>query len=166
MQVLITVTKGIIEDAIFFDNAERAVVALSEYVKAMDPEHDEASVYDERGLIANAKHFLDENDDYRANEALIQELSKDKGKPIYVIGNPTHRLGFMVASLDDPLGFTDPVEALSELGQMRKEFGSHLKLYRVFPVCGPLADKARLQAHNSELDLGDFDYSLVGEHLV
>ncbi|PKN62594.1 MAG: hypothetical protein CVU57_23380 [Deltaproteobacteria bacterium HGW-Deltaproteobacteria-15] len=166
MQVLITVTKGIIEDAVFFDNPERAVLALSEYVKTMDPEHDDACVYDERGLIANAKHFLDENDRYRANEPLIQELSKDRGKAIYIIGNPTHRLGFMVASSDDPLGFTDPVEALSELGQMRKEFGSHLKLYRVRAVSGPLADKARLQTHNAELDLEDFDYSLVEEHLV
>jgi len=94
----------------------------------------------------------------------VGEVSEDK--PIYIIGNPTHHLGFMVASPDDPLGFTDPVEAVSELGQMRKEFGRHLKLYRVHPVSGPVTEKPRLQAHNADLDLEDFEYSLVEEYML
>ena len=52
--------------------------------------------------------------------------------------------------------YTDPVEAVSELGQMRKEFGSHLKLYRVHSREGRLLRKTRLQAHNAEMDAGGF----------
>ena len=164
MNVLITITKGIIRDAVFFDEPQMAVLALSKFVKNMNPEDDDAAVYDENGYVANAKDFLDENDEYVDEEILVGEVSEEK--PIYIIGNPTHHLGFMVASPDDPLGFTDPVEAVSELGQMRKEFGSHLKLYRVHPVSGPVTEKTRLQAHNADLDLEDFDYSLVEEYVL
>ena len=141
-------------------------MALSEYVKNMNPEHDDVAVYGDGGLIANAKHFLDENDEYRTNEALIEDISEEKDKPIYLIGNPNHHLGFMVASPDDPLGYTDPVEAVSELGQMRKEFGSHLKLYRVVPVSGPVAQKTHLETHNADCEAEDFDYGLVAEYLI
>ena len=163
MNVLITISRGIIRDAVFFDNTQMAVLALSRFVKNMNPEDDDAAVYDENGFVSNAKDFLDENDKYVEEEILVADASEEK--PIYIIGNPTHHLGFMVASSDDPLGFTDPVEAVSELGQIRKEFGSHLKLYRVHPVSGPVAEKTRLQAHNADLDLEDFDYSLVEEYL-
>ena len=166
MQVLITITKGIIDEVVFFDDPGVAVLALSKYVKNMNPQHDEAAVYGDEGLIANAKHFLDENDQYRTNEALIEDVSEEKDKPIYIIGNPNHHLGFMVASSDDPLGYTDPVEAVSELGQMRKEFGSHLKLYRVAPVSGPVAQKTHLETHNADCEVEDFDYGLVEEYLI
>jgi len=166
MNVLITISRGIIEDAVFFDDPQIAVSALSKYVKNMNPEDDDAAVYDDNGYVANAKDFLDENDEYVEEEILAGEVSENKDKPIYIIGNPTHHLGFMVASSDDPLGFTDPVEAVSELGQMRKEFGNHLNLYRVHPVSGPVIEKPRLQSHNADLDLEDFDYSLVEEHLL
>ena len=33
MQVLITITRGIIEDAVFFDDPQMAVLALSKFVK-------------------------------------------------------------------------------------------------------------------------------------
>jgi hypothetical protein len=163
MNVLIIISRGIIRDAIFFDDPRMAVLALSKFVKDMNPEDDDAAVYDNNGLVSNAKDFLDENDKYVEEEILVADASEEK--PIYIIGNPTHHLGFMVASSDDPLGFTDPVEAVSELGQMRKEFGRHLKLYRVHPVSGPVTEKTRLQAFNTDLELDDFDYSLVEEYL-
>ena len=163
MNILITITRGIIRDAVFFDDPQMAVLALSKFVKNMNPEDDDAAVYNENGFVSNAKDFLDENDEYVEEEILVGEVSEEK--QIYIIGNPTHHLGFMVASLDDPLGFTDPIEAVSELGQMRKEFGSHLKLYTVQSVRGPVTEKTRLQAHNADLDLEDFDYSLVEEYL-
>jgi hypothetical protein len=163
MHVLITISRGIIRDAVFFDDPQMAVLALAKFVKNMKPEDDDAAVYNENGFVSNAKDFLDENDEYVEEEILVADASEDK--PIYIIGNPTHHLGFMVASSDDPLGFTDQAEAVSELGQMRKEFGSHLKLYRVHPVSGPVIEKSRLQAHNADLDLEDFAYSLVEEHL-
>ena len=166
MQVLITIRRCIIDDVVFFDDPGLAVWALSKFVRNMNPEHDDAAVYGDGGLIANAKHFLDEHDSYRENEALIAEVSEEKNKPTYIIGNPEHRLGFMVASPDDPLGYTDPVEAVAELGQMRKDFGRHLKLYRVVPVTGPVAQKAHLEAHNADCEVEDFDYSLIGEYLV
>ena len=163
MNVLITITRGIIRDAVFFDDPQMAVLALSKFVKNMNPEDDDAAVYDDNGFVSNAKDFLDENDEYVEEEILVGEVLEEK--PIYIIGNPTHHLGFMVASSDDPLGFTDPVEAVSELGQMRKGFGSHLKLYSVHPVSGPVTEKTRLQVHNADLELEDFDYSLVEEYL-
>ena len=164
MNVLITISRGIIRDAIFFDDPRMAVLALSKFVRDMNPEDDDAAVYNDDGFVSNAKDFLDENDKYVEEEILVVDVSEDK--PIYIIGNPTHHLGFMVASSDDPLGFTDPVEAVSELGQMRKEFGRHLKLYRVHPVNGPVSEKTRLQAYNTDLELDDFDCSLVEEYLT
>jgi len=164
MNVLITITRGIIRDAVFFDDPQMAVLALSRFAKNMNPEDDDAAVYDDNGFVSNAKDFLDENDEYVDEEIRVADVSEEKR--IYIIGNPTHHLGFMVASSDDPLGFTDPVEAVSELGQMRKEFGRHLKLYRIYPVSGPVIEKARLQAHNADLDLEDFEYSLVEEYVL
>jgi len=164
MNVLITISRGIIRDAVFFDDPRMAVLALSKFVKNMNPEDDDAAVYGDNGFVANAKDFLDENDEYVDEEILVADVSEEKR--IYIIGNPTHHLGFMVASPDDPLGFSDPIEAVSELGQMRKEFGSHLKLYRIYPVSGPVIEKARLQAHNADLDLEDFEYSLVEEYVL
>jgi len=163
MNVLITISRGIIRDAVFFDDPQMAVLALAKFVKNMKPEDDDAAVYNENGFVSNAKDFLDENDKYVEEEILVADVSEDK--PIYIIGNPTHHLGFMVASSDDPLGFGDPAEAVSELGQMRKQFGRHLKLYRVHPVNGPVSEKTKLQAYNTDLELDDFDYSLVEEYL-
>ena len=164
-QVLITITKGIIEQVVFFDDPEMAVQALSRYVKAMNVEHHDAAVYDSDGLIANAKHFLNDHDEYLENQPLIEEVSKQRTKPIYIIGNPRHRLGFMLVSPDDPLGYADPVEALSDLGQMRQDSGNHLKLYRVEPAEGPVAPRADLGKHNTDCEVEDFDYSLVKEYL-
>ena len=164
-QVLITISRGIIDHVIFFEDPGLAIQALSDYVKAMNTEHDDAALYDTEGFIANAKHFLDENDEYKENEALIKEISEERIKPLFIIGNPNHRLGFMVASPDDPLGYTDSAEAVSGLGQMRQDYGTHLKLYRVIPVSGPVVQKIDLERHNAESEVENFDYSQVEEYV-
>ena len=164
-QVLVTISRGIIEQALFFDDPEMGIKALSDYVKGMNPEHDDAALYDTDGFIANAKHFLDDSDEYRENEALIKEVSEERSTLIFIIGNPAHRLGFIVASPDDPLGYTDPAEAVSGLGQMRQDYGTHLKLYRVIPVDGPVVHKTDLEKQNAEAEVEGFDYSLIEEYI-
>jgi hypothetical protein len=164
-QVLITLSKGIIEQVVFFDDPKTAVQALSSYVKAMNREYDDAAVYDPDGLIANAKHFSDDQDEYIENEPLLAELSEETNQSIYIIGNPEHWLGFMVVSPDDPLGYDDPAAALSDLGQIRKDSGNHIKLYRVIEVKGLVTERAHLERHNADCDVDDFDYSLVEEYL-
>ena len=165
-QILVTVSKGIIEQVVFFDDARMAVRALSRYVKSMNVEHDDAALYDSDGLIANAKHFLDDKDEYIENKPLITEVSAGTNKTIYIIGNPLHRLGFMVASPDDPLGYDNPIDALTDLGQMRQDHGKHLKLYRVVPVNGAVVERAPLETHNADCEVEDFDYSLVEEYIT
>ena len=78
MNVLITITRGIIRDAVFFDDPQMAVLALSKFVKNMNPEDDDAAVYDDNGFVANAKDFLDENDEYVEEEILVGEVSEEK----------------------------------------------------------------------------------------
>ena len=165
-QVLITISKGIIQQIVFFDHPKIAVQALSKYVKAMNIEHNDAAVYDSDGLIANAKHFLNDHDQYLENQPLIEEVSKETTKQIYIIANPQHHLGFMLVSPDDPLGYDEPVAALSDLGQMRQDSGNHLKLYRVEPVNGPVADRANLEKYNTDCEVQGFDCSLIEEHLI
>jgi hypothetical protein len=89
----------------------------------------------------------------------------ESDESIYIIGNPVHRLGFMVASSDDPLGYKEPAAALSDLGQMRKDYGSHLKLYRVEPVHGPVVHTKDLEQYNEDCWVDDFDFCLVSEYL-
>ena len=163
--VLVTVSGGIIDEVTFYNEQLMAIRSLSEYVKAMNPEHNDAAVYGPDEMIANAKAFLDENDQYI--EHCIEDIAMPgkKDESTYIIGNPQHRLGFMVVSPDDPLGYSDPVEALSDLGQMRKDHGTHLKLYRVFPAEGPVAVKAQLERHNDDCEVEDFDHSLIKEYL-
>jgi len=164
-QVLITVSGGIVDRVEFYNDAETAVQALSEYVKTMEAEENDAAVYGPDGMIANAKGFLDENDQYVDNRQVIPEKLDKQDKPLYIIGNPYHYLGFMVASPDAPLGYKDPVAALSDLGQMRKDHGIHLKLYQVEASQGPVAIKGDLEHHNTNCEVEDFDYSLVEEYL-
>jgi hypothetical protein len=163
--ILATTSGGIIKQMICFDDGSKAVYALSKFVKTMDLENDDAAVYDPDGMIANAKGFLDENDQYVDNSHEIIEMLELKNRPIYIIGNPHHRLGFMVASPDDPLGYKDPVEALSDLGKMRQNHGIHLKFYQVVAVQCSVAMKADLEHHNADCEVEDFDYSLVEEYL-
>ena len=163
--VLIVVTSGIIGEAMFYDDVSMVIQALSEYVKAMDPEHNDAAVFGTDGMVANAKAFLNENDQYIEQNVEDIAILDNQHKPIYIIGNPLHRLGFMVASPDDPLGYDDPAEALSDLGQMRKDHGIHLKLYCVEPVSGPVLGKTHLEKYNADQVIEDFEYTLVNEYL-
>ena len=163
--VLVTVTRGIIDSVSFFDNSQLSVLALSEHVKEMNVDHEDAAVYDSEGMIANAKHFLDERDEFRENPELMADLATEDDRPVYIIANPQHYLGFMVTSPDDPLGYFDPAEALSVLGQIRQDHGMHLKFYRAAPVKGPLVNKETLIEHNNDCEVKGFDYSLIEEYL-
>ncbi len=165
-QVLITVSRGIIEDAIFFEDQGLAIRALSAHVKSMDPDHDDAALYNREGFIANAKHFLDDDDDFRENKPLIEEVSEERVKSLFIIGNPEHRLGFMVASPDDPLGYVNAAEAVSDLGIMRKDFGNHLKLYQVLPVSAPVIQRADIEKQNAESEIENFNETLVEEYIL
>ena len=162
--VLVTLSGGIIERVSLFDSAKAAVQALSDYVRKMNPEKDDAEVFGPEGLIACAKDFLDEDDGFVERRDMLSVLQEEK--PIYLIGNPTHHLGFMVASSDDPLGYEDPVEALSVLETMREDFGNHLKLYRAVPVESPVASRSELEKFHKENDLEDYGPSLVEEYLL
>ena len=163
--VFVTISSGIIDQVAFFDVGPMAVKALSKFVKTMNLEKQDAAVYGADGMIANAKMFLDDNDQYVDNSHIILEELDKQNKPVYIIGNPHHFLGFMVTSFDDPLGYTDPVEAVSDLGQIKHEHGNHLKLYQVVRVKDPVAMKTDLERYNAENEVEDFDYSLVSEHL-
>lgn len=165
--VMIWLSGGIIEKVAFFDSKLQALKTLADFVKGMDLHDDDAAVFGPEGLVANAKDFLDENNDFIQDHDLINKLESDKETPdsIYIIGNPAHRLGFMVVSSDDPLGYKNPIEAVSELGQMRKSAGNHLKLYRVVPVERPIVTRAELEQYNAENEIEDFLFSLVEEYV-
>ncbi len=163
--VLVTVCKGIIDEVTFYDDQIMAIHDLSKYVKAMNPDHHDAAVYGPDGMVVNAKAFLDENDQYVEIKPEDVSIPDKSVEPIYIIGNPVHHMGFMVASPDDPLGYKDPVTALSDLGQMRKDHGNHLKLYRVLPVDGPVVFKAQMEQCITDCEVDDFNYQLVGEYL-
>ena len=164
---LIWLSGGIIEQVTFFESKLQALETLAEFVKGMDLHDDDAAVFGPEGLVANAKEFLDENNEFIDGSELIKELvsGEEKSEPIYLIANPVHWLGFMVVSSDDPLGFEDPVQAISELGQMRKDAGNHLKLYRVVPVEEPIVTRAKLEQYNAENEIEDFVISLVEEYM-
>jgi hypothetical protein len=165
--VMVTGHRGIIDRATFYDNVGSAVRTLADFVKGMNVLDDDAGVFGPGGLIASAKDFLDENDQFFEGDELFKELisQEEKAARIYLIGNPDHPLGFMVASPDDPLGFEDPAEAVSELGQMRNSAGSHLKLYRVIPVENPIVSRAELERYNEKTGVEDFVFPLVEEYV-
>ena len=158
------ITVGVCNSHVCYIN--RKFSGFPDHVKDMNPEHDDAALYDTRGLVANARHFLDEEDRFRENTSLIREVSEEQPKPIYIIANPNHPLGFMVTSPDDPLGYVDPAEAVCDLAQMRKDFGSHLKLYRVEDVNGPVVRKADLARCLAEAGIDDLDDSLVNAYIA
>ena len=75
-QVLVKISRGIIDQVMFFEDLGKAIRALSNHVKTMSPEDDDAGLYDINGLIANAKDFLDNDDRYQENIKLIGRLSQ------------------------------------------------------------------------------------------
>ena len=165
---LIWLSGGIIEQVTFFNSQLQALKTLAEFVRDMDLHDDDAAVFGPKGLVANAKDFLDEENQFIENHELVNEMASGKEEPktIYLIGNPVHWLGFMVVSSDDPLGFENPVEAISELGQMRKDAGSHLKLYRVQPVEESIVTRAELEQYNAENEIEGFAFPLVEEYVA
>ena len=163
--VLVKVFQGLINEVkLYYDEVE-ALKALDAYVKEMDPEDDDAAMYGPGGEVANAKTFLDDEDRYDAS--VLDKLLKSAGslKPVYAIGNPNHFLGFMIASFDDPMGYTDPIEAVSDIGVLRKIYGKQLKLYRLIPVTEALVKKGDVDKYNAENEIEDFDSSLAGEYM-
>ena len=72
--VLITISGGLIDQVKFYKEPISAVTALSDFVKAMDPENEDAVVYGKDKLIANAKDFLDENDEYMENPGVFEKI--------------------------------------------------------------------------------------------
>ena len=95
---LIWLSGGIIEKVTFFDSKLKALMILEDFVKNMDVHDDDASVFGLEGQVANAKDFLDENNEFIQNDDLINKLESDEGQPnsVYIIGNPVHWLGCRV----------------------------------------------------------------------
>ena len=163
--VLITLTGGIIDQVTFYGDPSIATKDLAEHVKVINPEKDDAAVYGPDGLIANAKMFLDDNDQYIEGDHRISSVSVTQDKPIYVIANPHHSLGFLVVSPREPIGYVDPSLALSALEKMRKDHGAHINLYRVKLVTWPILSRKHLEQYNANRGVDDFEYALVGEYL-
>jgi hypothetical protein len=65
--VLVIVSGGIISEVYFYVDISKAIQSLSEHVREMDPDKNDAGVYSPEGLIANAKDFLDGNNRYADN---------------------------------------------------------------------------------------------------
>ena len=167
MYVLVKVSGGLINEVLFFEDATSTVKMLAEFVKTMNIQDDDAAVFGPKGLVANAKHFLDFKDRFINAKQITRNLIRDINdqKPIYIIGNPVHHLGFMVAGPDEPLGYTNPAEVISDLGQAREDDGRHLKLYRVIPVTRAVAGREDVEKYNQDNEVEGFDYSLVEEYL-
>jgi len=163
--VLISLEGGLIDEVTYFDDPTQAIDALAGYVQHMTPDDQDAAIYSSRGMVANAKDFLNDQKEYvDRREELLVRFSQDK-KPVYIIGNPYHWLGFMVVSPDDPLGYRDPVEAISELAQLRQDHGPHLKLYRLAEAKGPLVTRHHLNDFNRDCEVDDLDEEQVQEFL-
>lgn len=154
--VLITITGGIVNQVTFHENARFALANLSEYVKEMISDKEDAAVYGPEGLITNAKLFLDFKD-------FIENDPRES--KIFIIANPYHDLGFLVTTLTEPIGFTDPIKALSVLEKMRREQGCTFWLYRVEIVKGSVAETMKLEKYNVDHGVNDFKYDLVREYL-
>ena len=163
--VLVTLSRGLINDVKFYYDEKDALTALDKFVKDMNPEDDDAALFSPSGTVANAKSFLDHEDRY--DSSALNELLKSAkdSRPIYVIGNPSHFLGFMIASFDEPMGYINPAEAVSDIGVLRKLHGRHLKLYRAIPVTEAVVAKADVEKYNADNEIEDFDPSYTGEYM-
>jgi hypothetical protein len=60
--VLVTVSKGIIDEVRFYDEQSMALRKLSAFAKTMNQEYHDAAVFGPNGMIANAKAFFGENE--------------------------------------------------------------------------------------------------------
>jgi hypothetical protein len=71
--VLITLSGGIINQAEFFVKARPALEALSEFVRKMHLEDQDAAIFNLDGYYANAKDFLDEDDKIIENPDIMSK---------------------------------------------------------------------------------------------
>ncbi|BBO73085.1 hypothetical protein DSCW_05020 [Desulfosarcina widdelii] len=163
--VFIQVSGGIIDQIRMFDEPDPAVEALAQVARKSDLEKTDAVLWTAEGMLANVKNFLDDNDQFVDARETVKKRAVAMQPSIYVIANPIHPLGFTVTSYDAPIGFDNPAEAVSELGQLRKDFGGHLQLYRVEPVVGPLVTMEKLDQFNSDCGAEDFDHDQVRDYL-
>ena len=136
--VLITLSGGIIDQVTFYDDPYIAVGNLDKYVMDMNPEKNDAVVYGPGGIVANAKNFMDENDQFIHGAAVIDSNDEQ----IYVIADPCYNLVFFAKRHHPPCGFADNLQAVTTLERMRKDHDVHLKLYRVEPVNRPVASQS------------------------
>ena len=162
--VLVSVHRGLIDDVQFFRKPDEAFRALRACAAGMNLEDDDAALYGPEGLIANVKMILD-NADFSYEESAKTAETGVGSEKIFIPVNPKHPLGPMVATFDDPMGYRDPIEAVSELGQLRRQAGKHVLLYELVPVVGPVADRDKLKQFNEENWVEDFSYDLVEEYL-
>ena len=58
--VLVIVSGGLIEAVKCFSDSQMAIKSLARYAKTMDITVDEAAVYSAKGMLVNAKQFLDD----------------------------------------------------------------------------------------------------------
>ena len=72
--VFITISGGLIDQVKFYKEPISAINTLSDFVRAMDPENDDACVYDRNEMIANAKDFLDEKDYFSENPEVFEKI--------------------------------------------------------------------------------------------
>ena len=159
--VLVSVHRGLIDDVRYFREPDEGLRSLRAFAEGMNLEDDDAAVYGPEGLIANVKMILDSPDGCFEEAAETGAVSEK----IFIPINPKHPLGPMVATFDDPMGYRDPIEAVSELGQLRRQAGKHVLLYELVPVVGPVADRDKLKQFNEENWVEDFSYDLVEEYL-
>jgi len=99
--VLITLCEGIIDLVTFYESPYVAVANLAKYTKDMNPEKNDAAVYGPDGIVANAKIFLDENDQFIHGASVID----CNDEQIYVIADPCYNLVFFAKG---PQGITTP----------------------------------------------------------
>ena len=162
--VLITLSGGIIDRVRFYDEPSYAVLELIRFVRKMNPEKDDAAVYGPEGLIANAKILVHEesqvsDSDHEEKDALPLK------KPVYVMADSQHRLGFLVVGPCEQKCYTNPLAALSALERMRKELRTHINLYRFALVRWAIAGREEMEKYNADHSVKDFEYCLVSEFL-
>jgi hypothetical protein len=62
--ILITLTGGVIDQVKFFSDPGPALEALTDFIRTMEIEDQDAAIYTPEGCHANVKDFLDENDEF------------------------------------------------------------------------------------------------------
>jgi hypothetical protein len=72
--ILITLFGGIIDHVKYYTDHLSAINALSDFVKSMETEDEDAAVYYGGSLIANAKDFLNENDEFIENPDMYKSI--------------------------------------------------------------------------------------------